>query len=582
MRRTRLAASLAVALLAGSLAAAVACRGRRGGEAGGTADYDLLITGGTVVNGSGSPGVRADVAVDRDRITAIGDLRGQSARRVIDATGLVVAPGFIDMLGHSEATILVDPRGVSKVTQGITTEITGEGVSAAPVNPNTLRSDSAQYAAWGLVVDWHDLAGYFRRLERSGTPINIATFVGATQVRKYVLGDARRAPKPGELAQMEALVDTAMRQGALGVSSALVYTPASYATTAELVALARVAARDHGLYATHIRSEGARIDQALAEAFRIGREAGLPVEVWHLKLAGRPNWGRMPAILARFERLRATGVRVGANSYPYTASATGLDAALPAWVHAGGDDSLVARLRNPAVRARLKRELGDRAGAGAGQERPAGGAGPLSGVQVLDVLDSTLRRFEGRRITDIAREQRKDPFDVLFDLVIADHAHTGAAYFTMSEQDVRAAIAAPWVGVGSDFGAVAPDGPLHMRMVHPRAYGTFPRILGRYVRDEHVLTLEAAIAKMTSVPAKRMGLSQRGLLWPGYYADITIFDPATVADRASFADPQQLSVGIRYVLVNGRFTMDDGRLTGERPGRALRGPGWVEVAEEAP
>jgi N-acyl-D-amino-acid deacylase len=522
-------------------------------------DYDLLLVGGTVVDGTGAPRRAADVAVNGDRIAAIGDLAGRTARRTVNVSGLVVAPGFVDMLGQSEATILVDPRGVSKVTQGITTEITGEGVSVAPVNANTLRADSAQYAAWGLTVDWHDLDGYLERLARSGTPINIATFVGATQVRKYVLGDARRAPTASELARMVALVDTAMRQGALGVSSALIYTPARYASSGELIALARAAGRYGGLYATHIRNEGSRIDQALDEAFRIGRVAHVPVEVWHLKVGGRTRWGRMPRILARFERLRATGAKVGANSYPYTASATGLSASIPAWAHAGGDEALVRRLRDPTVRARIEREMG---------------AGGLSGVLVLGVLDSTLRRYEGRRITDVARDEGRDPYDVLFDLLIADHAKTGAAFFSMSERDVRAAVAAPWVGVGSDFGATAPDGPLEMRQVHPRAYGTFPRILGRYVRDEHALTLEAAIRKMTGVAAERMGLAQRGLLKVGFFADVTVFDPATIADRATFDDPLRLSVGVRYVLVNGRFTMDDGRLTGERPGRPLRGPGW--------
>jgi len=530
------------------------------------ADFDVLLAGGTVVDGSGSPGRAADVGVVGDRIAAIGDLRGRSAARVIDASGLVVAPGFIDMLGQSEETILVDPRGVSKVTQGITTEVTGEGVSAAPANAATVRRDSATYASWGLVVDWHDLDGYFRRLERSGTPINLATFVGATQVREYVIGYARRAPTRAELVRMEALVDTAMRQGALGVSTSLGYAPAVYASTAELVALARVAARYHGVYATHIRS--------LTEAFRIGQEAGVPVEVWHLKLVGRANWGRMPALLGRFQALRRTGRHVGANSYPYTASATGLDAAVPAWAHAGGDDSLVARLRVPAIRARLKREMEARESTRDGDEIFAAGNGGLSDVLVLGVLDSTLRRYEGRRITDIARDEGKDQYDVLFDLLIADHARTGAAFFSMSESDVSAAVEAPWVGVGSDFGAVAPDGPLKMRRVHPRAYGTFPRILGHYVREEHALTLETAIRKMTAVAASRMGLRQRGLLTEGYFADITVFDPATVADRATFEDPHQPSVGIRYVMVNGHLTMDDGHLTGERPGRALRGPGW--------
>jgi N-acyl-D-amino-acid deacylase len=563
MRRT-------IALSRRAAVAAALALGAAAPEPRAAPDFDLLLAGGTVVDGTGAPRRLADVAVSGDRIAAIGDLRGRTARRTIDATGLVVAPGFIDMLGHSEITILVDPRGVSKVTQGVTTEITGEGVSVAPVNANTLRGDSAQFAAWGLTVDWHDLDGYFDRLRRSGTPFNLATFVGATQVRKYVLGDAARAPTAVELARMVALVDTAMRQGALGVSSALVYAPAFYARTAELIALARAAARYGGVYATHIRNEGPRIDEALGEAFRIGREARIPVEVWHLKVAGRANWGRMPRILARFEALRAAGRRVGANSYPYTASATGLDATIPAWAHAGGDDAMLRRLREPATRARIEREMRG----GTGQESFSRSAGGLSGVMVLGVLDTTLRRFEGRRISDIAREEGRDPYDVLFDLLIADHANTGAAYFSMSEADVAATIAAPWVGVGMDFGAVAPDGPLHMRQVHPRAYGTFPRLLGRYVREQRLLSLETAVHKMTAVPAERMGLRNRGVLRVGDFADITVFDPGTVADRATFAEPHRVSVGIRYVLVNGQLTLDEGRLTGARPGRPLRGPGW--------
>lgn len=533
-------------------------------------DYDLLITGGTVVDGSGAPGRSADVAIAGDRIAGIGDLHARTARRVIDATGLVVAPGFIDMLGHSEITILVDPRGVSKVTQGITTEITGEGGSAAPVNANTLKDDSAQLAAWGLAVDWRDFDGYFRRLARSGTPFNIASFVGATQVRRYVLGDVRRDPTPAELARMVALVDTAMQQGALGVSSALVYAPAFYAKTAELVALARAAGARGGLYITHIRNEATRIRRALAEAFAIGREAGVPVEVWHLKLAGRASWGRMPQILALFDSARASGLRVGANSYPYVASATGLSSTIPAWAHEGGDEELVRRLLDRATRARIRRELIARTG---GQESFVRNAGGLGGVLVLSVLDTTLRRYEGRRIAEIAREEHKDPYEALFDLLVADHAKTGAAFFSMSEPDVRAAVAATWVGVGSDFGATAPDGPLSLRKVHPRAYGTFPRILGHYVREEHLLTLEAAVRKMTGVAAERMGLRERGLLREGYFADLTVFDPRTVIDRATFEDPSRPSEGVRYVVVNGRLTLDDGRLTDERPGRALRGPG---------
>lgn len=535
-----------------------------------TPDYDILITGGTIVDGTGAPGRRADLGIRGERIAAIGELGGRTAGRSIDAMGLVVAPGFIDMLGWSQFTILVDNRGVSKVTQGVTTEITGEGWSPAPANPNTLRDDSAQFAAWGLSVDWHDFAGYFARLERSGTPFNIASFVGATSVRQFVIGDARRAPTPEELARMEALVDTAMQQGALGLSTSLVYAPAIYARTEEIIALARVAGRYGGVYASHIRNEGPRIGAALAEAFAIGRAASTPVEVWHLKLAGRPNWGRMPRILAQFDSLRARGERVGANSYPYVASATSLDASIPAWAHAGGKDSLVARLQRPATRARIRREMGG----GSGQESFSRGAGGLSGIMVLGVLDTTLRRYQGRRIAEIARAEHQDAYDVLFDILIADHANTGAAYFSMNEADVRAAVATPWVGVGMDFGATAPDGPLAGQLPHPRAYGTFPRILARYVREQHALSLEAAIHKFTLVPAERLGLTERGRLREGYFADITVFDPARVEDRATFENSAQVSAGIRYVLVNGRLTLEEGRLTDARPGRPLRGPGF--------
>ncbi len=533
--------------------------------------YDVVFLGGTVVDGTGGPRRVADVAVSGDRIAAIGDLRGAPATRIVDARGLVVAPGFIDMLGWSEIDILVDNRGVSKVTQGVTTEVTGEGWSVAPANANTLRDDSAQYAAWHLVVDWRDLDGYFARLQRSGTPFNLGTYVGATQVRKYVMGDARRDPTPEELARMEALVDTAMRQGAMGLSTSLGYAPAVYAKTPELVALARVAGRYHGVYATHIRSEGAQIHQALEEAFTVGREGGLPVEVWHLKLNTPSRWGRMASILALFDSARASGVRAWANSYPYTASANDLASIIPAWAHAGGKDSLLARLRDPATRERIREEITH---TGPNDATSMSEAGSLRNVLVLSVLDTTLRRWQGRRITEIAAAEHKAPVDALLDLVLADRANTSRATFTMSEPDVRLTVATPWVAVCSDAGAVAPDGPLG-GPAHPRAYGTFTRILGHYVRDLHALTLETAVRKMSGLAAERMGLTGRGLVREGYFADLAVFDPATVADKATFANSTALSEGVRYVMVNGRFTLDEGRLTAERPGRPLRGPGWV-------
>ena len=533
-------------------------------------EYDIVFLGGTVIDGTGAPRRQADVAVAGERIAAIGDLRGAAARRVVDARGLVVAPGFIDMLGWSEMNILVDNRGVSKVTQGVTTEITGEGWTVAPVSAATLRDDSAQFAAWGLTVDWRDLDGYFRRLERSGTPFNLGTYVGATQVRKYVIGDTSRDPTPEELIRMEALVDTAMRQGAMGLSTSLGYAPAVYAKTPELIALAAVAGRYGGVYATHLRSEGPQVRQALAEAYRIGREARVPVEVWHLKLSGRRQWGQMHAILALFDSARTSGVRAWANSYPYTASANDLASIVPAWAHAGGKDSLLRRLQDPSTRARLRREM---TRPRPGEVSSASEAGSLQNVVVLSVLDATLRRYQGKRITEIAAAEHKDTYDALFDLIVADGANTGRATFSMSEPDVRLAVATPWVAVGSDFGARAPDGPL-AEPGHPRGYGTFTRILGRYVREEHALSLETAVRKMSGLAAERMGLRERGLVREGYYADLAVFDPNTVRDRATFEHSTALSEGVRYVLVNGRLTLDDGRLTSERPGRALRGPGW--------
>jgi len=519
--------------------------------------YDVIVRGGTVIDGTGSRRQRADVGISGDRIVAVGSLAESTAARVIDATGLIVAPGFIDMLGWSQHTILVDNRGISKVTQGITTEITGEGWSPAPSNERTIAEDSAQFRAWGLTVDWRDLNGYFARLEREGLPFNLATFTGATTLRLYVMGHERRVPRADEMAQMEALLDTAMMQGSLGLSTALIYEPGSYASTAELIALARVAQRRGGLYASHIRSEGDGIDRALDEAFAIGRGAQIPVEVWHLKLSGRRNWGRMAAIIRRFERERNAGRRVGANSYPYIASATSLSQVLPSWVRAGGAGAMVARLQLPQVRERIHREV-----------RGA------SGVLVLSTVDTTLARYQGRRISDIARAEGKRELDVVMDLLIADGGVTGAAFFAMDERDVTRAVATEWIGVGSDFGATGPDG-VFRGPVHPRAYGTFPRILGRYVRDLRALSLEAAVHKMTGIPAQRMGLNARGLVREGYFADLVLFDPETVADQATFESTHQVSRGIRYVMVNGRLTMDDGQLTAERPGRPIRGPGWV-------
>jgi dihydroorotase/N-acyl-D-amino-acid deacylase len=553
------------------LAVLAACgTGDGGRETRATADY--LLRGGWIVDGTGNPRYRGDVAVAGDRIAAMGWIPGVRARDTLDVTGLAVAPGFIDMLGQSETDVLIDNRLLSKVTQGITTEVTGEGGSPAPLTDALVAEDSAYLSRYGLDVDWRDLDGWFRRLERAGSTVNFATFVGATQVRRVVIGAADRPATADELARMTALVDTAMRQGALGLSTSLIYAPAIYASTEELVELARAARRHGGVYATHIRNEGERIDEALDEALRIAREADIPVEVWHLKVAGRPSWGRMPHVLARIDSARAAGVDITADQYPYTASATSLGASIPAWAHDGGRDSLLARLRDPARRRAIRDTILHGVARGELMYRGAGGA---DGILIASVYADSLRPLQGRRVGEIARERRADPLETLFDILVADDARTGAIYFSMNEDDLRAAMMKDWVAVNTDYSGVAPDGPFADIRPHPRAYGAFTRILGRYVRELGLVSLEQAVRKMTSLAAQRVGLRDRGALRPGAFADITVFDPLTVSDRATFEDPHQPSVGITHVFVNGQPVLRDGALTAARPGRGLRGPGYA-------
>jgi N-acyl-D-amino-acid deacylase len=535
--------------------------------------YDVLIRRGRVVDGTGNPWVYADVGVTGDRITLVGRTPADAnAKRSIDANGLIVAPGFIDMLEQSEWNLLIDKQAFSKLTQGITTGITGEGASIAPQNDQTLADRSDFLKHYHLTVDWSDLDGYFRRLEKQGAGINLATYVGATQVRRYVIGSVDRAPSAEELARMEQLVEHAMRQGAMGVSTSLIYAPAFYANTEELIVLAKAASRYGGIYTSHIRNEGDREMEALDEAFRIGREAHLPVEIWHLKVSGRQNWGKMPQVVAAIETARASGLDVTANQYPYTASGTSLGATIPPKYHEGGSEAFVTRLKDPQVRAAIRHALG---GDGKETENMWRGTGGPDGILVASVLDAALKHYEGKTIAQIASDEQKDPLDGLMDLIIAAKDHVGAVYFTMNEDDVKFAMQQPFVSVGTDAGAVNIQGPLSESKTHPRAYGSFTRILGRYVREQHLLTLEQAIRKMTSLPAQRMGLRDRGMLRAGAFADITIFDPATVKDMATFEDPHRPSVGIEYVFVNGVISLEHGKVTGQLGGRPLRGPGYT-------
>ena len=536
-----------------------------------TAPFDLVIANGHVVDGSGSPWYAADIGVRQGRIAAIGNLAGAAAKRRIDAGGRVVAPGFIDMLGQSERSILADPRLPSKIYQGITTEITGEGDSIAPLLGEARTEMQMDFDRYGIKPDWTDFAGYFRRLERQGIGINIASYVGATTVRKVVIGTTDRPPTAPELERMRALVRDAMRQGAIGVSSSLEYSPAPYASTEELIALAAASAPFGGLYATHMRSEGDGIDAALDEAFRIGREAHVPVEIWHLKVAGRRNWGRMAAIVARIEAARASGLDVAADTYAYPAWFNEMSAFVPPWAHDGGTAKMVERLKDPAMRARIRQDMLTPSSDWDNEwEEVTGPQGILIGV----TKNPALRSLQGKTVLQIATERGKDPLDTLLDILVEDAGGTECAVFGMDEADVALALVQPWTSVNNDSSGTATDGMLGAEHPHPRAYGTFPRILRKYVREEHRLTLEDAVRKFTSLPAARVRLADRGLLKQGLWADIVIFDPATVTDHATFEAPNQLSSGMQWVLVNGVPVVDDGRMTGARPGRVLRGAGY--------
>lgn len=532
--------------------------------------FDVLIKNGSIVDGSGNPWYRADVGIRGDRIVSIRRLANATAQRVVDASGLVVAPGFIDTLGQSEMALLIDNRALSKLSQGITTEITGEGGSIAPQNDRTLAELRPALEQYHLQVDWTDLSGYFHRLERNGTPLNLGTYVGAAQVREAVLGDENRAPTPEELEKMKALVTQAMQQGAFGISTALIYPPGHYAKTEELIELAKVVSQYGGIYASHMRSEGRSEVEAIQEALRIGREAHVPGEIFHLKVIGQPRWGSMSKIVGMIQAARDAGQDVTANMYPYVAGGTALASSLPPWMANGGMNKLLERLRDPANRARIRTELGE--------EHPdwenlyLGSGGP-SGVLVASVANQDLKQWTGKTIEQIAAAQRKDPLDALFDFVLADKGQTGALYFIANEDDLQFGLKQSWTSIGLDANEMPLDGLLFEPHGHPRAFGSMPRFLGHYVRDLKLMPLEQAIRKITSLPAQRQGLASRGLLREGFFADITVFDPANINDKATYTEPAQLSQGIKFVFVNGQLEFTDGQLTGVKAGRALLGPG---------
>jgi N-acyl-D-amino-acid deacylase len=533
--------------------------------------FDLVITNGHIIDGTGSPWYSGDIGIREGKISMIGHLAEAPRRRTIDAQGKVVAPGFIDMLGQSELTILVDPRLPSKIYQGITTEVTGEGTSVAPLNDAILRWNRASYEHYHINPDWRTFAQYFARLEKQGIGINLASYVGATQVRRMALGDEDRQPTPEELESMKELVRQAMVDGAVGVSTALEYPPAPYARTDELIALAKEASRFGGIYATHMRNESDQVLSAIDEALRIGREAQIPIEIWHIKVAGKKNWGRMGEVVAKIDQARAQAIDVTADTYAYTAWFNSLSAFVPPWAHDGGDAKLIERLRDPAMRARIRKEMLEPSGEWDNEwdEIP----GPES-VLIGVVQNSKLLSLEGKTLAEVARLWNRDPMDALFDLLIEDQAFTSVAVFGMSEPDVVLALQQPWVSIDNDSSGTSPEGILGQEHPHPRAYGTFPRILRKYVREEKKISLPDAIRKFSALPAERMRFTDRGVLKAGMWADLVIFDPATVRDLATFDHPNQFSEGMEYVLVNGVAVIDQGKMTGAKPGKLLRGRGY--------
>jgi N-acyl-D-amino-acid deacylase len=533
--------------------------------------FDIVVSNGHIIDGTGSPWYSADVGIRDGKIVTIGNLSRALRKRTIDAAGKVVAPGFIDMLGQSETTILVDPRLPSKIYQGITSEITGEGNSIAPLNDAIIESDRAGFEHFKITPDWRTFRQYFARLEKQGMGINLASYVGATQVRRMILGDDDKQPTPDQLDQMIALVREGMKDGAVGVSTSLEYAPAPYAKTDELIALATEAGKFGGIYATHMRDESSSVLEAIDEALRIGREAHLPVEIWHIKVAGKDNWGRMPEVIATINAARAAGADVTADTYAYTAWYNDFSAFIPPWAHDGGTAKLVERLKYPATRARIRKDMltPSKNWDNEWQEIP----GPEA-IMIGAVQNPKFLPLQGKRLSEVAKLWNKDPIDALCDFLV-DDPNAGVAVFGMSQPDVTLALQQPWVAIDNDSEGTSPDGILGQAHPHPRAYGTFPRILAKYVREEKVLALEDAIRKFSALPAQRMRLTDRGVLKAGMWADVVIFDPSTVRDRATFDNPNQLSEGMEYVLVNGVPVIDQGKMTGALPGRVLRGAGYV-------
>ena len=555
----------------GALAALAACCVALSAPAPAAELHDVVIRGGNVYDGSGGAPFPGEVAVDGDRIAYVGPPRGLEGRLVIDATGKAVAPGFINMLSWSTESLIQDGRGQSELRQGVTLEVMGEGDSMGPLNERMKTDVLRRQGDIRYPVDWTTLGEYLSGLERRGVAPNVASFVGATTVRDHVLGEGDVQPTAAQLDEMRAIVRSAMEEGALGVGASLIYAPASYAKTDELIALVTEAGRCGGMYITHMRSEGDRLVEAVAETIEIARAAGAPAEIYHLKAAGRSNWGKLDTVIAMIEEARRQGVRITTDMYTYVGGATGLDAAMPAWVQDGGLEAWIARMRDPAVRARVIAEMRDPK---PDWENLYGHAG-ADGTLLLGFKNPKLKPLTGRTLASVAKERGVSPEDAAIDLVIEDGSRVDVAYMLMSEDNVRRQTALPWMSFGSDSAAQAPEGPFLLSNPHPRSYGNFARLLAKYVREERALTLEDAIHRLTALPAANLSLDGRGRLAAGYYADVVVFDPARIQDHATFERPHQFSTGVSDVLVNGTPALRNGEPTGAKPGRFVQGRAWT-------
>jgi len=534
--------------------------------------FDIIIKGGTVYDGTGGPPAKADVGIKGDRIAAIGDLNRATAPAIVDAKGLAVAPGFINMLSHSESSFIADPRSLSELKQGVTTQIFGE-LSMGPLNDEMKRRLREQQGDVKYDIEWTTLAEYLKYLERRGISQNVASFIGAATIREYVIGLEDKPPTPAQLDQMRELVRREMEAGALGITTALIYPPAFFAKTDELIELCKVAAKYQGKYTVHMRSEGNQLIEGVQETMRIGREAGLPVEIYHLKALGEPNWPKMDQVIRMIGEARRQGVKISANMYTYTAGGTGLDAAMPPWVFDGGREAAYKRLQDPAIRQKIADAIRTPTNE---WENLYLAAGSPDRILLASFKTEKLKPFTGKTLAEVARLRGKDPVETIMDLVLEDRSRIGTIYFLMSEENVKKEIRQPWVSFGSDAASIAPEGVFLKSAAHPRAYGNFARLLGKYVREEKVISLAEAVRRLSGLPATNLGLDHRGFLKPGMFADVVVFDPQTIADRATYDNPHQLAVGVRHVFVNGVQVLKDGEHTGAKPGKALWGPGKVK------